>query len=192
MKRLFGLGALALSLSSCLVIVEDTPRFTNTGYVSSFASTGKTEYYVCGNKDTVFEVRFSWNSTLNITGYAVELYGKNNPTPPSAQPYPRYPVEGFYGLRSEQSANRSVVQAFVIGRDDARPLSTAARPQAVIVTPAPPAVTFPEVVIVPNPIIPQPLGATKVRVVALDSDQKTYSLEIGEMKVLGDQNPECQ
>jgi hypothetical protein len=176
MKRLFGLGALALSLSSCLVIVDtnEEGQFSSGRFVGGYVKTNTSEYYVCGAKDTQVSVVFSF--TGDIERFYVELYGKNNPNT-----IVRKPASGFVEVSSSEASSKEVVFNFTYAASDVHPLkSDGARTQAVIVTPVP----------VPNPQVA--LGATKIRVVAEDGLGNERRFDVpGELAILTDQNPEC-
>jgi hypothetical protein len=177
MKRLFGLGALALSLSSCVFVFDtnEEGQLSSGRFAAGYVKTNTSEYYVCGTKDTTVSVVFSW--TGDIERFYVELYGKNNP-----QTVVRKPATGSVEVNASEASAKEVVFNFNYAAGDIHPLKTdAARTQAVIVTPVP----------VPNPQLN--LGATKIRVIAEDGLGNQRTLDVpGELAILTENNPECQ
>jgi hypothetical protein len=184
MKRLFGLGALALSLSSCLVVFEPDPStvtqptVTSASFSTDFFNEAKTEYFACAvNQDTVVTVTVSW--TGDADSLRVELFGENaaNGNPPKTDD-PSWPKYSF-GLSSAEKLAKTATKTFTYKKGEVHPLRNGLSTQAVIVTPVPGNT---------------PLGATKLRIVASDVLNRTSTFVINNQKIniLGEQSPQCQ
>jgi hypothetical protein len=184
MKRLFGLGALALSLSSCLVVFEPDPStvtqpaVTSASFATDFFNEAKTEYYACAAKnDAAVTINLSW--TGDMESFRVELFGENaaNGTPPKTSD-PSWPKYSF-GVNASERTTKTATRTFIYRAADIHPLRDSVTTQAVIVTPAPGNT---------------PLGATKLRIVASDVLNRSSTFVINNQKILilGDQSPQCQ
>jgi hypothetical protein len=170
-----------INVQGCYIDTFQAPLgITKASFMSGFSNTSETEYYACGTKDTPVEVNFNWVG--NLKEYAIELYGKNNPTPSGSNTYPRYPATGYFQPTASEITAKQAVKQFIYGKDEVHPLRIGATTQAVTVVP------------VPNPVFAgDDLGATKVRIVARDVDGNTFTYNVaGEIKILGNQTQQCQ
>jgi hypothetical protein len=177
MKRLLGLTGLAIALSGCLIIVETSLQFTSANFTGAFSyeEAGVVNEYTCTDRSILVELKFRWSGDL--AQYAIEFYGQNNPTPPSAEPYPRYPATGFFQVSGRLGVDpvaKTATEVLNYSVDQVHPLRDEVRTQAVIVTPKPSG---------------QPLGATLIRIIGRDStgNQFTYNVP-GKILVYGDGN----
>jgi hypothetical protein len=177
MKRLFGLAGLALALSGCLIIVEDSNSTLNSAAISArFQSTGNSnEFYICGNRNENVFVTASYTGTFS--SFRISLVGELNPgTTLEYGPFAFNSAEG--------DTSTTVTRQLAITTSDIKPTEAGgAKTQAVVVT--------------PTPIPPQTgnelgLGAFRAVVKMTDSFGNEEKTSSGIVRVLGNNNAQCQ
>jgi hypothetical protein len=177
MKKILGLGLLALAFSGCVVIVDQVDATLTGASVSArFQSTGNgNEYYICGNRNETISVTATYTGTF--TSFRISLVGELNPgTTLEYGPFAFSSAEG--------DTSTTVTRRLNITTNDVKPTDmNGVKTQAVTVTPA--------------PVPPQSgnnlgVGAFRAVVKMTDDFGTTSQTSSGIVRVLGNNNAQCQ
>ena len=166
---------LGSSNSNCNPPVVVTPKISNVSVASRFVnSANSNEFYICGNRDEEVSVAVTYAGSFN--SFTIDLVGQLNPS--SKLSYGPF----TFNSAAEGDTSGTVIRRLSIKTSDIKP-SGASRvsTQAVIVT--------------PKPIPPQSntgLGAFFAEIKMTNSAGTTTVRSAGVMRVLGNNNPECQ
>jgi hypothetical protein len=176
MKRLLGLAGLAVALSGCLIIIDDSNATLNGAAISARFQNNQNnnEFYICGNRNEDVFVTATYTGTF--TSFRISLVGELNPG--TTLEYGPFTFNA-----SEGDTSTTVTRRLAITTNDIKPTDARLKTQAVVVT--------------PTPIPPQTgnelgLGAFRAKVTMTDSFGNEQQTSSGIVRVLGNSNAQCQ